>query len=150
MAFSTLATYAVQAPARLPLEATNLLVANAVHFVIHLAQDGDRRYVASVREVVDAEGPMVVSNELFRPGPPDRPCQAPRYETTSSTSSPRLGSTRACSTGPRAVGDVSALAAMCGAWGRPRSGAGVADEARGLGKVPTPGAEFEPSTEEGK
>lgn len=71
-AFSKLATYAVQAPERLPLEATNLLVANAVHFVIYLAQDGDRRYVASVREVVDAEGPMVVSNEVFRPGPDGR------------------------------------------------------------------------------
>ena len=67
-AFSKLATYAVQAPERLPLEATNLLVANAVHFVIHLAQDGDRRFVSSIREVVDAEGPMVVSNEVFRPG----------------------------------------------------------------------------------
>ena len=71
-AFSKLATYAIQAPERLPLEATNLLVANAVHFVIHLAQVGDRRYVASVREVVDAEGPMVVSNEIFRPGPDGR------------------------------------------------------------------------------
>ena len=39
---------------------------------IYLAQDGDRRYVASVREVVDAEGPMVVSNEIFRPGPDGR------------------------------------------------------------------------------
>lgn len=66
-AFSKLATYAVQAPERLPLEATNLLVANAVHFVIHLVQDGERRFVSSVREVVDAEGPMVVSNEVFRP-----------------------------------------------------------------------------------
>jgi pilus assembly protein CpaF len=71
-AFSKLATYAVQAPERLPLEATNLLVANAVHFVIHLVQDADRRFVASVREVVDAEGPMVVSNEVFRPGPDGR------------------------------------------------------------------------------
>jgi pilus assembly protein CpaF len=67
-AFSKLATYAVQAPERLPLEATNLLVANAVHFVIHLTQNGDRRYVTSVREVIDAEGPMVTSNEIFRPG----------------------------------------------------------------------------------
>ena len=67
-AFSKLATYAVQAPERLPLEATNLLVANAVHFVIHLAQDAEHRFVSSVREVVDAEGPMVVSNEIFRPG----------------------------------------------------------------------------------
>jgi pilus assembly protein CpaF len=82
-AFSKLATYAVQAPERLPLEATNLLVANAVHFVIHLAQDGDRRFVSSVREVIDAEGPMVVSNEVFRPGPDGRavPGVPPRNET---------------------------------------------------------------------
>ena len=71
-AFSKLATYAVQAPERLPLEATNLLVANAVHFVVHLAQDAERRFVSSVREVVDAEGPLVVSNEIFRPGPDGR------------------------------------------------------------------------------
>jgi pilus assembly protein CpaF len=71
-AFSKLATYAVQAPERLPLEATNLLVANAVHFVIYLAQDGERRFISSIREVVDAEGPMVVSNEVFRPGPDGR------------------------------------------------------------------------------
>lgn len=68
-AFSKLATYAVQAPERLPLEATNLLVANAVHFVVFLAQDlSGKRFVSSVREVVDADGPMVVSNEVFRPG----------------------------------------------------------------------------------
>ncbi|MGH3260853.1 MAG: CpaF family protein, partial [Trebonia sp.] len=68
-AFAKLATYAIQAPERLPLEATNLLVANAIHFVIHLAQDqAGRRYVDSVREVVDADGPLVVSNEVFRPG----------------------------------------------------------------------------------
>ena len=72
-AFSKLATYTVQAPERLPLEATNLLVANAVHFVIHLAQDPTgRRYVSSVREVTDADGPVVVSNEVFRPGPDGR------------------------------------------------------------------------------
>ncbi|MCU4185157.1 Flp pilus assembly complex ATPase component TadA [Acidiferrimicrobium sp. IK] len=66
-AFSKLATYAIQAPERLPLEATNLLVANAVHFVIHLARDGERRVVSSIREVTGAEGPMVASNEVFRP-----------------------------------------------------------------------------------
>ena len=32
----------------------------------------ERRFVSSVREVVDAEGPMVVSNEVFRPGPDGR------------------------------------------------------------------------------
>ncbi len=72
-AFGKIATYAVQAPERLALEATNLLIANAVHFVIHLEQDRrGRRFVSSVREVVDAEGPLVVSNEVFRPGPDRR------------------------------------------------------------------------------
>jgi pilus assembly protein CpaF len=72
-AFGRLATYAIQAAERLPLEATNLLVANAVDFVVHLAQDpGGRRYVASVREVVDADGPQVVSNEVFHAGPDGR------------------------------------------------------------------------------
>ncbi len=66
-AFSKLATYAIQAPERLPLEATNLLVANAVHFVIHLGRHGERRVVSSIREVTGAEGPMVASNEVFRP-----------------------------------------------------------------------------------
>jgi Flp pilus assembly CpaF family ATPase len=66
-AFSKLATYAIQAPERLPLEATNLLVANAVHFVVHLARHGARRVVSSIREVTGAEGPMVTSNEVFRP-----------------------------------------------------------------------------------
>jgi pilus assembly protein CpaF len=70
--FTKLAAYAVQAPERLPLEATNLLVASAVHVVVHLAWAGGRRVVSSVREVVDADGAHVVSNEVFRPGPDGR------------------------------------------------------------------------------
>ena len=82
-AFSKLATYAIQAPERLPLEATNLLVANAVHFVVHLEQHDGRRFVSSVREVTDAEGPLVISNEIFRPGPDRRavPSSPMRAET---------------------------------------------------------------------
>ena len=34
--FRRIASYAVQAQERLPLEATNLLIAGAVHFVVHL------------------------------------------------------------------------------------------------------------------
>jgi pilus assembly protein CpaF len=70
-AFAKLATYAVQAPERLPVEATTLLVANAVHLVVFVAHDraSGRRVVASVREVTGADGPLVVSNEVFRPGP---------------------------------------------------------------------------------
>ena len=73
-AFSKLAMYAVQAPERLNLEATNLMVANAINFVVYIAtvvgggEGGMRRYVSSVREVVGAEGPLVVSNEIFVPG----------------------------------------------------------------------------------
>jgi Flp pilus assembly CpaF family ATPase len=69
-AFTKLAAYAVQAEEHLPIEATSLLIAAAVHFVVHLAWDTQgRRVVSSVREVVDADGPQVVSNEVFRPGP---------------------------------------------------------------------------------
>jgi len=98
--FRRLASYAIQAPERLPLESTNMLIAGSVHFVVfidvvdepvgttssnmrHLAwQDVDtpsasvephrfealnrQRYVASVREVIDADGLQVISNEVYR------------------------------------------------------------------------------------
>lgn len=101
--FRRIASYAVQAEERLPLEASNLLIAGAVHFVVFLDanvptskfEDGVRpvpldreaargathpgfrfeaagvplRFVSSVREVIDADGTQVVSNEVFRPGP---------------------------------------------------------------------------------
>ncbi|HEX8627072.1 MAG TPA: CpaF family protein, partial [Catenuloplanes sp.] len=46
-----------------------LLVADAVHLVVHLgfAENG-RRVITSVREVLDADGVTVASNEIFRPG----------------------------------------------------------------------------------
>ena len=70
VAFTRLASYAAQGAERLALEATNLLVASAVHFVVHLARGADRttRVVSSIREVVGADGPAVVSNEVYRPG----------------------------------------------------------------------------------
>jgi len=43
-------------------------VANAVHFVVHLELVGSTRHVTSVREVVDADGTMIISNEVFCPG----------------------------------------------------------------------------------
>ncbi len=130
--FRRIASYAVQASERLPVEASSLLIAGAVHFVVHLDTEtydtcsGDvpravdhpddhqnpagqievgscsgplgvngpvggffpavaarRRFVASVREVVDADGMQVVSNEVFRPGPDRRaqPASPLRQET---------------------------------------------------------------------
>ncbi len=74
IAFTRLASYAAQGTERLPLDATNLLVASAVHFVVHLARAEDRRtrVVSSIREVVGADGPQVISNEVYRPGPDRR------------------------------------------------------------------------------
>ncbi|TWP46090.1 CpaF family protein [Lentzea tibetensis] len=74
IAFTRLASYAAQGIERLSLEATALLVASAVHFVVHLAHATDRttRVVSSIREVVDADGPQVVSNEIYRPCPDHR------------------------------------------------------------------------------
>jgi Flp pilus assembly CpaF family ATPase len=71
--FTKLAAYAAQAAERLPLEASALLIAGAVHFMLHLAYATDgKRVVSSVREVVDADGPQVVSNEIYHPGPDRR------------------------------------------------------------------------------
>ncbi|MFE0178025.1 CpaF family protein [Streptomyces sp. NPDC059002] len=82
--FTKLASYAAQSPERLSLEATNLMVASAVHFVVHLGWDAAGcRVIDSVREVVDADGPQIVSNEVYRPGPEGRatPATPLRAET---------------------------------------------------------------------
>ncbi|HUY86356.1 MAG TPA: CpaF/VirB11 family protein, partial [Acidimicrobiales bacterium] len=92
--FRRIAAYAAQAPERLSLEAANLLTAGAVDFVVHIdsryesveqfsepweghsgysdddtQRRGTRlvRRVASVREVVDADGNHVISNEIWKP-----------------------------------------------------------------------------------
>lgn len=71
--FTKLAAYAAQSPERLSLEATNLLIASSVHFVVHLGWDRQgRRAIGSVREVIDADGPQVISNEVYQPGPEGR------------------------------------------------------------------------------
>ncbi|MFD4560509.1 CpaF family protein [Streptomyces sp. NPDC058469] len=70
-AFTKLAAYAVQSPEHLPLDATSLLVASALDFVVHLDRPRDnpaRRVLSSIREVVGADDKQIVSNEVFRPG----------------------------------------------------------------------------------
>lgn len=80
--FTKLASYAAQSPERLSLEATNLMVASAVHFVVHLGWSADgRRVIDSVREVIDADGAQIVSNEVYLPGPDGRAVAASPLRT---------------------------------------------------------------------
>ena len=72
-AFMKVASYAAQSAEHLSLEDTNLLIAGAVHLVIQLAWDTTgRRCISSIREVTDADGRQVVSNEIYAPGPDRR------------------------------------------------------------------------------
>ena len=66
--FKRFQMYAAMTPERLDAETTNLLVANAVHLVVHIGWVAGRRRVTSVREVVDVDGPRLVSNEVWQPG----------------------------------------------------------------------------------
>jgi pilus assembly protein CpaF len=84
-AFSTMASYAIKAPERLSLAEINLLIANAVDFIVHLRITPDgRRVLSSVREVHGlGEGGMVASNEVFAAASDGRllPADPIRHET---------------------------------------------------------------------
>lgn len=63
--FPKLAAYVSMASTGLPVDVVNLVIAHAVHVVVHIeVVDGHRR-ISSIREVVDADGPRIVSNEIF-------------------------------------------------------------------------------------
>ena len=67
--FSRLAMYAAMTRERLDPDVTNLLVANAVDLIVHLAWIGGTRRVTSVREITGiADSGQVASNEMWRPG----------------------------------------------------------------------------------
>lgn len=63
--FPKLLAYVSMASMGVPTETINLLVASAVHFVVHLAGDGSRRWVNSIHEVVDCDGNFISSNEIY-------------------------------------------------------------------------------------
>ena len=76
--FNRIATYALQAQERLPVEASQMLIAGAIDFVIFVQKRNDyhrggslRRYVSSVREVTGVDG-RVLSSEVFAAGPDRR------------------------------------------------------------------------------
>lgn len=62
--FPKLAAYVSMASTGLPVETVNVLVANALHFVVFIENRDGRRRVASVCEVVDTDGNNIVSNEI--------------------------------------------------------------------------------------
>jgi pilus assembly protein CpaF len=73
--FNRIATYAIQSAERLPIEATHMLIAGAIDFVVFIEKRNDyaqggrlRRYVSSVREVTGVDN-RVLSSEVFAPGP---------------------------------------------------------------------------------
>ncbi|MEV6952650.1 ATPase, T2SS/T4P/T4SS family [Streptomyces sp. NPDC051183] len=76
--FSRISTYALQAAERLPIEASQMLVAGAINFVVFVErrnafQSGGRlrRVVTSVREVNGVDG-RVLSSEVFAETPDGR------------------------------------------------------------------------------
>jgi pilus assembly protein CpaF len=73
--FNRIATYALQAQEHLPVEATHMLIAGSINFVVFMRKrnDYDRggrlsRYVESVREVTGVDG-RVLSSEVFAVDP---------------------------------------------------------------------------------
>jgi len=76
--FNRISTYALQAQERLPVEASHMLVAGSVNFVVFLQRRNEyhrggtmRRVVTSVREVNGVDG-RVLSSEVFSAGPDGR------------------------------------------------------------------------------
>lgn len=71
--FNRIGTYAIQSRERLPLEASTMLIAGALDFVVfvrrindHHSGGGQTRAVESIREVVGHDG-QVLSSEVFAP-----------------------------------------------------------------------------------
>ena len=71
--FPKLAAYVSMASTGLPVETVNLLIASAIHFVVHIDNSDGQRKVSSIREVVDSEGSSIISNEVFGRTPDGRP-----------------------------------------------------------------------------
>jgi pilus assembly protein CpaF len=76
--FNRIATYAIQSGERLPVEATHMLIAGAIDFVVFIEKrnnyargGGLRRFVNSIREVTGVDG-RVQSSEIFTRGPDGR------------------------------------------------------------------------------
>jgi pilus assembly protein CpaF len=68
-ALTRLGMYVMAAPEKLTFEAANMLIGQAVDFVVHLATATDgTRVVSSILQVLESSGDQVPANEIFRPG----------------------------------------------------------------------------------
>ncbi|NNE74302.1 MAG: CpaF family protein [Acidimicrobiales bacterium] len=66
--FGRLQMYMAMTEERFDVETTNLMVSNAINFVVHIVKtDDNERVLTSVREITGAEGALVLSNEIFAP-----------------------------------------------------------------------------------
>lgn len=75
--FTRFQMYAAQAPERLDMAATNMMVASAVQVIVHVATLASGvRVVTGVREVTGLDGAAITSNEVYRPGPDKRAAYA--------------------------------------------------------------------------
>ena len=73
MVFSRLQMYMAMTPERFDVRTTNLMVSNAIHFIIHLEQlPTQERVVTSVLEIRGVDDDMVGSNEVYSPDPTGR------------------------------------------------------------------------------
>ncbi|MDE0236997.1 MAG: ATPase, T2SS/T4P/T4SS family, partial [bacterium] len=83
-AFSKIATYALRSTERIPVEATNRMIAESIDFVVHISKGKNgQRQVGSVREVTGTSLGEVNSAEVFASNGscPARPC-SPLQPTT--------------------------------------------------------------------
>lgn len=65
--FPKLAAYMSMASSGVPTDTLNLLIASAVHFVVHVVNNRGRRTVETIHEVVGADGNSITSNEVYSP-----------------------------------------------------------------------------------
>ena len=63
--FPKLLAYVSMASTGGPTETVNLLIASAIHFVVHIEVRDNVRRITSIHEVVDADGTAIVSNEVY-------------------------------------------------------------------------------------
>jgi len=63
--FPKLLAYVSMASTGVPTETVNLLIASAIHFVVHVEVRDNVRRITSIHEVVDADGTAIISNEIY-------------------------------------------------------------------------------------